>query len=208
MDKAEFTNFYWKYYLHLENEFINTTDFVMLDENNFKTFSIEYQKLLLAIGSECEIIFKELCGFDSSSNKSITDFKAVIKSSELMCLDNGVRVMNSLTLTSLKPFGDGWPEDTPDWWKIYNRVKHGRSSNYKEANLENMLYALASLYLLEEYLHKKVILEGEVDFISPESNLFTLSWERKHSSMQKVTFEKVDSNYVAPLIDFKEQEEI
>lgn len=42
MDKAEFTNFYWKYYLHLENEFINTTDFVMLDENNFKTFSIEY----------------------------------------------------------------------------------------------------------------------------------------------------------------------
>ena len=43
MDKAEFTNFYWKYYLHLENEFINTTDFVMLDENNFKTFSIEYQ---------------------------------------------------------------------------------------------------------------------------------------------------------------------
>ncbi|HBB6794409.1 TPA: hypothetical protein KB899_002331, partial [Enterococcus faecium] len=113
-----------------------------------------------------------------------------------------------LTLTSLKPFGDGWPEDTPDWWKIYNRVKHGRSSNYKEANLENVLYALASLYLLEEYLHKKVILEGEVDFISPESNLFTLSWERKHSSMQKVTFEKVDSNYVAPLIDFKEQEEI
>ncbi|HFM5933950.1 TPA: hypothetical protein ACG8BR_002499, partial [Enterococcus faecium] len=80
--------------------------------------------------------------------------------------------------------------------------------NYKEANLENVLYALASLYLLEEYLHKKVILEGEVDFISPESNLFTLSWERKHSSMQKVTFEKVDSNYVAPLIDFKEQEEI
>ena len=48
-----------------------------------------------------------------------------------------------------------------------------------------MCCILASLYLLEEYLHKKVILEGEVDFISPESNLFTLSWERKHSSMQK-----------------------
>ena len=96
---------------------------------------------------ECEIIFKELCGFDSSSNKSITDFKAVIKSSELMCLDNGVRVMNSLTLTSLKPFGDGWPEDTPDWWKIYNRVKHGRSSNYKEANLENVLYFSKSIFI-------------------------------------------------------------
>lgn len=101
-----------------------------------------------------------------------------------MCLDNGVRVMNSLTLTSLKPLEMGGLKIHQIGGK-YNRVKHGRSSNYKEANLENVLYALASLYLLEEYLHKKVILEGEVDFISPESNLFTLSWERKHSSMQK-----------------------
>ncbi|MDP8584126.1 hypothetical protein [Enterococcus lactis] len=209
MDKAEFTNFYWKYYLHLENEFINTTNFVMLDKNNFKTFSIEYQKLLLAIGSECEILFKELCGFDSDDgSKNINSFKAEIASSNLMGLDNNVRIMGAVTLDVLEPFGEEWPKETPKWWRRYNNVKHGRSMNYKEANLENVLNALASLYLLEEYLHKKVILEGEVDFISPESNLFTLSWKRKHSSMQKVTYEEVDSNYQAPLIDITKQEEM
>lgn len=208
MDKAEFTNFYWKYYLHLENEFINTTEFVMLDENNFKTFSIEYQKLLLAIGSECEIIFKELCGFDSDDgSKNINSFKTEIASSNLMGLDNNVRIMGAVTLDVLEPFGEKWPSETPKWWRKYNNVKHGRSRNYKEANLENVLLALASLYLLEEYLHKKLILEGEVDFISPESNLFALSWERKYSSMDKVTFEELDPSFVAPMLDNKKIKE-
>ncbi|MDY4023988.1 MAG: hypothetical protein SOZ13_02740 [Enterococcus avium] len=204
MDKVQFTNFYWKYYIHLENEFINTTEFVMLDENNFETFSIEYQKLLLAIGSECEIIFRELCGFASDdTSKNIADFRDEIKSSNLMDLNNHVHIMGVSSLSSIEPFGETWPNQTPTWWREYNNVKHGRTLNYKKANLENVLYTLASLYLLEEYLHRKVRKQNEEDFIRPESNLFALSWERKYSSMDKVTLEEVDPSFVAPMLDFK-----
>ncbi|MFI3616987.1 hypothetical protein [Enterococcus avium] len=204
MDKVQFTNFYWKYYIHLENEFINTTEFVMLDENNFETFSIEYQKLLLAIGSECEIIFRELCGFASDDrSKNIADFRDEIKSSNLMDLNNHVHIMGVSSLSSIEPFGETWPNQTPTWWREYNNVKHGRTLNYKKANLENVLYTLASLYLLEEYLHRKVRKQNEEDFIRPESNLFALSWERKYSSMDKVTLEEVDPSFVAPMLDFK-----
>lgn len=204
MDKVLFTNFYWKYYIHLENEFINTTEFVMLDENNFETFSIEYQKLLLAIGSECEIIFRELCGFASDdTSKNIADFRDEIKSSNLMDLNNHVHIMGVSSLSSIEPFGETWPNQTPTWWREYNNVKHGRTLNYKKANLENVLYTLASLYLLEEYLHRKVRKQNEEDFIRPESNLFALSWERKYSSMDKVTLEEGDPSFVAPMLDFK-----
>ena len=204
MDKVQFTNFYWKYYIHLENEFINTTEFVMLDENNFETFSIEYQKLLLAIGSECEIIFRELCGFASDDrSKNIADFRDEIKSSNLMDLNNHVHIMGVSSLSSIEPFVETWPNQTPTWWREYNNVKHGRTLNYKKANLENVLYTLASLYLLEEYLHRKVRKQNEEDFIRPESNLFALSWERKYSSMDKVTLEEVDPSFVAPMLDFK-----
>lgn len=204
MDKVQFTNFYWKYYIHLENEFINTTEFVMLDENNFETFSIEYQKLLLAIGSECEIIFRELCGFASDdTSKNIADFRDEIKSSNLMDLNNHVHIMGVSSLSSIEPFGETWPNQTPTWWREYNNVKHGRTLNYKKANLENVLYTLASLYLLEEYLHRKVRKQNEEDFIRPESNLFALSWERKYSSMDKVTLEEVDPSFVAPMLDLK-----
>ncbi len=80
----------------------------MLDKNNFKTFSIEYQKLLLAIGSECEIIFKELCGFDSyDGSKSINSFKTeIVFQIKSTGLDNNVRIMGAVTLDVLEPFGE------------------------------------------------------------------------------------------------------
>lgn len=193
MNRIEFLNFYWQYYLNLEADFNGATEFVTLDEDNFETFSIVYQKLLLAIGSECEILFKELCDFESEDFKKISDYKAEIKSRNLMLLDNSVRIMKFSKMMKIEPLGEEWPDKTPGWWKQYNEVKHGRSMNYRKANLKNVLYALASLYLLEEYVHKKTIKEDEEDFIRPESNLFTLSWKRRFSSMNQVVLESFDS---------------
>ncbi|WP_427813828.1 hypothetical protein ACQKTA_00695 [Enterococcus sp. 22-H-5-01] len=191
MDKKQYLNFYWQYYLHLEHDFSNTTEFVTLDIANFKTFSIEYQKLLLAIGSECEILFKELCDFESNSPKKMHHYKSKIKSEKLMELDNRVRVINFAKTIMLQPLGEKWPEVTPYWWRRYNEVKHGRSINYKQANLENVLNALASLYLLEEYVHRKIIKKNEIDLIVPESNLFSLLWTKRTEPTNKMTLEYI-----------------
>lgn len=37
---------YWRYYLHLENEFIKTCDYVEISTSNYSTFSNEYASLI------------------------------------------------------------------------------------------------------------------------------------------------------------------
>ena len=47
-----------------------------------------------------------------------------------------------------------------DWWQAYNMIKHNRLGsneagrfNYTKANLKNVLYALAALYILNRNLY-------------------------------------------------------
>ncbi len=36
--------------------------------------------------------------------------------------------------------------ENPSWWKSYNNVKHERSANFQDANLETSLNAVAGLF--------------------------------------------------------------
>jgi len=42
---------------------------------------------------------------------------------------------------------------TPKWWDCYNKVKHERSLHFREANLENVLFATAGLCVLVLYFY-------------------------------------------------------
>lgn len=66
-----------------------------------------------------------------------------------------------------------WSDITaPTWWTMYNKVKHHRMENdsttqrqyYKFANLENVLNALAALYIAEEYYVYSYDYSKEVEF--------------------------------------------
>lgn len=52
---------YWQHFLALEADFAGTSRFVEFAQQNFATFSIEYAKLLLAIGSEVDVLCKIVC---------------------------------------------------------------------------------------------------------------------------------------------------
>ena len=52
---------YWQHFLALEADFAATSRYVELSQKNFATFSIEYAKLLLAIGSEVDVLCKIMC---------------------------------------------------------------------------------------------------------------------------------------------------
>ena len=51
MNRTDFMNHYFRYYLLLEKKFIATLNYVELAKDNFSTFSVEYAHQLLAIGS-------------------------------------------------------------------------------------------------------------------------------------------------------------
>ena len=51
---------YWEYYLELEEQFISTKRYVAFDAANYKSYSLEYLKLLEAVCSEIDIVGKEI----------------------------------------------------------------------------------------------------------------------------------------------------
>jgi len=52
-----------------------------------------------------------------------------------------------------KPWNKWRSDNTPDWWRQHKNVKHQRSDFYHQANLKNVLEALAALYIVNIYLH-------------------------------------------------------
>lgn len=202
MDSEKFIHQYWNHYIILEEDLIKTFRYVFLDERNYQTFSFEYQRLLLAIGSELDVIFKLFCDFPGSASKNINDYKTKIKQDGLMELDNKVIINKKFGNIELKPFGSGLKHEVPKWWTAYNKVKHNRTEYVKEANLENVLFALSGLYLLEEYCYKKFRSLDEIDYLDPESKLFNLNWERTFSPAKNMVVEHLPDTFVAPQLDF------
>ena len=67
----------------------------------------------------------------------------------------------------LQPFGEF--ETSMKWWKSYNLIKHDRLVNISEANLENILSALAALFLLERHLLSILIDDNTYVLLNPSS---------------------------------------
>lgn len=176
MTREKFLKSYWRYYLLLEEKFMQSINYVELSEKNFPTYSIEYAYLLQTIGSELDTFFKFYCGFDLEESKTMKDYRSHVLGKYPEIVNRTITVAEfSLTLT---PFKD-WNTQSLKWWKAYNSVKHNRYDKLSLACLENVVNALAALFLLE-LKHLKELAEGDQGFNRPdkESNLFTLpDWE-------------------------------
>jgi tRNA U34 5-methylaminomethyl-2-thiouridine-forming methyltransferase MnmC len=71
---------HWQHFLALEADFAATSRYVEFAEQNFPTFSVEYAKLLLAIGSEIDVLCKMICEKADSKAKRgyIDDYRACL----------------------------------------------------------------------------------------------------------------------------------
>lgn len=80
MTKEEFLSRVWGYYIMLENNFMDTFNFVEPVDENADSFSKEYGKLLLSIGSEIDIVCKKIENKTSEdvSRYNIVNYKSVI----------------------------------------------------------------------------------------------------------------------------------
>lgn len=52
---------YWNYFLTLESDLANLSRFVEFSPDNFGTYSVEMARLLLASGSEVDVVLRQLC---------------------------------------------------------------------------------------------------------------------------------------------------
>lgn len=182
MTRTDFIKNCWRFYLMLEKRFMETTQYVELSTDNFNTYSLEYVSLLQSVGSELDVFMKVVCGFNQNDRKTITDYYngIILKYPNIKTQSVSVHLLNS----PIKPFC-GWslkrPRKSLHWWNAYDSVKHGRIDNYKLASLENVLNALAALYLLEMYYLKDVAKNDEIDIPERESELFILdNWKTRY----------------------------
>lgn len=195
--RMEFIQRYWKYYLILEDNFLDVERYLAIDEINYSAFSNEYIKQYQTICSEIDVISKSYCkeigiGFsDGSINtycKCIIDNEPDFSSRVIKLTDRTPQIMpwQGWSYTTRVQNGKTIIDSTnPGWWQKYNKIKHNRTTidsetglpYYKLANQKNVLDALAGLFQIEMYYFKllwKNHFQAEPDMPNPPSKLFEI----------------------------------
>lgn len=146
----------WHYFLNLEQDFLKTIEYVEFDKQNALSFSNEYAKILLLVGSEIDVTAKLVCGKFAQGQKAenIIDYRVAITSTfkDIHTISVDISRYN----LSIQPWTNWDPKiaKSPGWWQAYNNVKHDRENCFREANQENTIYALCGLFTLLLYLFK------------------------------------------------------
>lgn len=146
---------HWQYYRSLSEDLEKLSRYIELSPDNFSVYSIELTRMLLAVGSEIDVVAKLLCEQvdQTSQTRNIVDYGEIL----LPEYPNLVSVVVSIARQgiSFTPWEDWTLAQRPTWWGAYNDVKHQRNVNYVKANLENTLNALAGLCVFNCYLYFK-----------------------------------------------------
>lgn len=200
--RHDFHQRYWLYFLLLEKDFLQTERYLAIDEINFKSFSNEYIKQYQTICSEIDVVAKSYCKEIDSKFKgsTINTYCKCIIDSNPDFVNRAVKLKGTQILLhpwnnwtySLEAQNDGKTKITscnPEWWHMYNKIKHSRTSvnqesglpYYKFANLENVVNALAALYQMELYYYRLLRqnhFPDEPDMPGPQSRIFEVeNWD-------------------------------
>ena len=151
---------HWQYYRSLSEDLEKVSRYIEVSPDNFNVYSIELTRMLLAIGSEIDVVAKLLCEqVDQTSRpRNIVDYGEIL----LPQFPNLVSVVVTIARygISFTPWRDWTLDRRPQWWGAYNDVKHQRNVSFEKANLENTLNALAGLCVFNCYLYFKDFISG------------------------------------------------
>lgn len=144
----------WNYFLTLEQDLQNTSKFVEHCEDNFKTYSFEFYKIIQLSCAEIDSSLKELCEFFSPGSKPdrITKYAKII-------IPNYPELHRCSTYMSFSgaplvflPWKDWTISNSPLWWRDYQKLKHNHTEHFNLATLENAYLSLSALMLISQIL--------------------------------------------------------
>lgn len=179
MDSNIFYKSYWKYFLELEESLLELQRYINFEKNNWKVYSNEFIKLIEVIGSEIDVVAKEIVLYKNSQVKSINGISNWGYNIQQLIPDIDTINLNFYSEEIITPWKNWKHEkyidkngkegyrlkkgkENPEWWKAYNKVKHERTTitggkyNYERANLGNVINALGGLYILETYFMEEL----------------------------------------------------
>lgn len=179
---------YFLYYAELEKEFFLTESFVTIEKDNFKTYSIKYNMLYQSICSEIDCLLKEICNLINPSIKvrKMPEYYDIVVA-KYKKITKEVVIFNKSKI-QIKPWAKWTKEKAPEWWTYYNNVKHHRfekdkknNYNYKNANLKNLMNALAALYIVEQYYmySYNYSKEGDISSKKKDSDIYIKELQKR-----------------------------
>jgi len=169
---------HWNYFLSVEADLLELSRFIEFDKRNYKCFSVEMARLLMAAAAEVDVVCKQLCLVANPASRAdrINQYREeivrafpMIPRFEVLAPRCGLR---------LKPWVN-WrrPNNPPYWWTAYNKTKHHRHDEYHRACLKNVLNAVAGLFVVCLYLYKDKAELGELiptpTVLRPSEDRFT-----------------------------------
>lgn len=166
-------NHYLPVYKNLEEEVVNLSKYIQINDNQLGVYSMHIADLIVRCAMEIEALSKELYWgtggakvygdngkerdlfFDTDCIKHLDDLwgiceKEIIVSSEKFYFEEPKNII-------IHPLHKGCKRSGAKWNKAYQAVKHDRKGSIKQGNIENLISALGALYILNlYYLDKKV----------------------------------------------------
>jgi len=192
MIKSKPSKLHWNYFLAIETDLIKTARFIEFCEDNLQTYSIELAHILISASSEVDVILREICKIldeDKNAN-NINDYREVIQE-YLPDLINEPIFVHRYGLEFV-PWENWNGDESPNWWRSYNKVKHQRNEYFNMANLQNVLNSVGALLICMtyyyqiifagEYLDKKIDIDlnKTTELLKPFPNLLRLRNEYYH----------------------------
>jgi len=199
----------WTDFENLEAQIGSLGTYVAIEQSNRRTYSRKISLMLFETASEVEAFFKQAL-LDSTLDQSsrinsvkLGECRTKSKNSKQIKISEFRDIFDPhcelskwhvnigepfLQYREVQPFIRFSKKQSPTWWLAYNKVKHDLFANRVHGNLENLLQAMAGLFLLN-VLHrpnqpvlilKNIIRNGMMD--QPESELGGLAarvlWEK------------------------------
>ncbi len=146
------TNEHWRFFLALEQDVERTTRFVEPAQANYRTYSIEFARLIISTCSEADVVAKVLCTqiAPSARAENIDQYRATILNQFPQFHAAVVRVPRFGL--AMRPWDEWGRGENPGWWRDHQLVKHRRHENFAKADLEHCIVSAAGLMCLVLYL--------------------------------------------------------
>ena len=151
---------HWNYFLAIERDLDVLSRYVEFHDDNFKCYSLEIARILLAAGAEADVVCKLLYQPGGSKSDGIDAHRKQITTLFPALPTFGVQIPQFGM--KLEPWVNWTSAKSPDWWMAYNKIKHERDSHFHLANLLNALNAVAGLFVVVLYLYRAKSQRGEL----------------------------------------------
>ena len=136
----------------LASDLLKAFEFIEPCDDNRETYSHRIYELLLRASTEFESNCKAILdanGYTKSGNLNIIDYHKINRASRLSEYELYFNIWKPKPLL-LKPFLE-WnhPVFNPlSWYQDYNQVKHNRDKKFRLANVNNLMNAIAGLFII------------------------------------------------------------